>query len=253
MAHATNVTRSARAAAHHRASRDATIQQYTPLVKYVVGRMAVGIPALLDHEDILAYGTIGLIEAVDRYDGSKGVRFETYAITRIRGAILDALRALDRLPRSVRQKARQIDAATTQLQLSLERHPTDAEVAEALGFSLAQYHRALVDSSWVTMSLDRAYDADDEAGRAPLEAAIADPGSDSFVGAVEHRELLAALADAVRALPERELLTVSLYYEEGLTMREIAAVLEISESRVCQLHSRAIGRLRTAMASRSAA
>ncbi|MGH2633189.1 MAG: sigma-70 family RNA polymerase sigma factor, partial [Tepidiformaceae bacterium] len=115
--------------------REAAIKQYAPLVKYVVGRLAIGLPAILDYEDILSYGTIGLIEALDRFDGSKGVKFETYAISRIRGAIIDALRALDRLPRSVRQKAKRLDIVTVDLTAANGREPTDEEVAEGMGMT----------------------------------------------------------------------------------------------------------------------
>src|SRR3990172_7556161 len=118
------------------ADRDAAIQQYAPLVKYVVGRLAIGLPAILDYEDILSYGTIGLIEALDRFDDTKGVKFETYAISRIRGAIIDALRSLDRLPRSVRQKARLIDAIHVSFTLEHGREPTDQEVAQLMGFKI---------------------------------------------------------------------------------------------------------------------
>ena len=115
--------------------RDAAIKQYAPLVKYVVGRLAIGLPAILDYEDILSYGTIGLIEALDRFDGSKGVKFETYAISRIRGAIIDALRALDRLPRSVRQKAKRLEAVTVELTAANGREPTDEELSAGMGMT----------------------------------------------------------------------------------------------------------------------
>ncbi|MGK2964280.1 MAG: sigma-70 family RNA polymerase sigma factor [Tepidiformaceae bacterium] len=232
--------------------RDAMIQQFAPLVKYVVGRMAIGLPAVLDHEDIISYGTIGLIEAVDRFDDSRGVKFETYAITRIRGAIIDALRGLDRLPRSLRQKARAIDAASQELSRDLDRMPTDFEVADALGVSLPEYQKTLVNVSWVTVSLDGMLDQHEDHDGAGMEVAIADPESDKFTGEIEHKELLADLAGAVSALPERELHIVSLYYQEALTMREIAQVLSISESRVCQLHARAVARLRSSLTAKVA-
>src|SRR3990172_1121826 len=130
--------------------RDAAIQQYAPLVKYVVGRLAIGLPAILDYEDILSYGTIGLIEALDRFDDTKGVKFETYAISRIRGAIIDALRSLDRLPRSVRQKAKRLEQTTVSLTVELGREPTDAEIAQVMGMTQQQFNQMLVDSSWVT-------------------------------------------------------------------------------------------------------
>lgn len=224
--------------------RNASIQQYAPLVKYVVGRLAIGLPAILDHEDILSYGTIGLIEALDRFDDSKGVRFETYAISRIRGAIIDALRALDRLPRSVRQKAKRMDAANLVLTAANGRQPTDAEVAEAMSLTLAQYHQALIDCSWVTVSLDGLLDLDENNDRGAPTELPADPNHEDFTGGLEKKELLDALTGAVKGLPEREWLIVSLYYRDEMTMREIAQILQVSESRICQLHARALSRLR---------
>ena len=224
--------------------RDAAIRQYAPLVKYVVGRLAIGLPAILDYEDILSYGTIGLIEALDRYDDSKGVKFETYAISRIRGSIIDALRALDRLPRSVRQKAKKIEQIHVAHLLEHGREPTDEEVAAAMGLSIEQYNSALVDCSWVTVSLDGLLDRDNsDDGSAPTELP-ADPNEEDFTHRLEKRQMIDALTGAVKQLPEREWLIVSLYYRDEMTMKEIAQILEISESRVCQLHGRALSRLR---------
>jgi RNA polymerase sigma factor FliA len=234
------------------ADRDAAIQQYAPLVKYVVGRLAIGLPAILDYEDILSYGTIGLIEALDRYDSSKGVKFETYAISRIRGAIIDALRALDRLPRSVRQKAKKIEQITLELTRDLDREPTEEEIANALGMTLAQYNKALVDSSWVTVSLDGLLERDDD-GEGSSQEVPADPDEEDFTERLEKRQAVEELTDAVKTLPEREWLIISLYYKDEMTMKEIAQILEISESRVCQLHGRAISRLRTRLATQRAA
>ena len=228
--------------------RDAAIRQYAPLVKYVVGRLAIGLPAILDYEDILSYGTIGLIEALDRFDNSKGVKFETYAINRIRGAIIDALRALDRLPRSVRQKARALDKVTQELTGSLGREPTDQEIAAGLGVTREQYNTTLVDSGWVTVSLDGLLDRDENNDGAGPTEMPADPNEEDFTNRLEKRQMLDALAGAVKGLPERELLIVSLYYKDEMTMKEIAQILEISESRVCQLHGRALGRLRARLA-----
>jgi RNA polymerase sigma factor for flagellar operon FliA len=230
------------------ADRDAAIRQYAPLVKYVVGRLAIGLPAILDYEDILSYGTIGLIEALDRYDGSKGVKFETYAISRIRGAIIDALRALDRLPRSVRQKAKKLEAIHVSFTLEHGRDPTDEEVAGLMGLTLDQYNQALIDCSWVTVSLDGLLDRDtNDDGAAPTELP-ADPNEEDFTQRLEKRQMIDALTGAVKSLPEREWLIVSLYYRDEMTMKEIAQILEISESRVCQLHGRALGRLRARLA-----
>lgn len=228
--------------------REAAIKQYAPLVKYVVGRLAIGLPAILDYEDILSYGTIGLIEAFDRYDDSKGVKFETYAISRIRGSIIDALRSLDRLPRSVRQKAKKLEQIHTSYLLEHGREPTDDEVATAMGLTPEQYNQTLVDCSWVTVSLDGLLDRDgNDDGSAPTELP-ADPNEEDFTQRLEKRQLIDALSGAVKQLPEREWLIVSLYYRDEMTMKEIAQILEISESRVCQLHGRALSRLRARMA-----
>ena len=224
--------------------RDATIQQYAPLVKYVVGRLAIGLPAIIDYEDVLSYGTIGLIEALDRFDDSKGVKFESYAISRIRGAIIDALRALDRLPRSVRSKAKLMAAVNLELTAAKGREPSDAEVAHAMGLTLVQYHKTVVDCSWVTVSLDGLLDRDENNDSGGAPELPADPNQEDFTGRLEKKELLDALTGAVKGLPEREWLIVSLYYRDEMTMREIAQILDISESRVCQLHGRALGRLR---------
>ncbi|MBI5948337.1 MAG: FliA/WhiG family RNA polymerase sigma factor [Chloroflexi bacterium] len=228
--------------------RDAAIRQYAPLVKYVVGRLAIGLPAILDYEDILSYGTIGLIEALDRFDDSKGVKFETYAISRIRGAIIDALRSLDRLPRSVRQKARRLEQVTVALTADLGREPTDAELAAGMGMTREVYNQTLIDSSWVTVSLDGLLDRDENSDGAAATELPADPNEEDFTRRMEKRQMLEALTGAVKSLPEREWLIVSLYYRDEMTMKEIAQILDISESRVCQLHGRALGRLRARLA-----
>jgi RNA polymerase sigma factor for flagellar operon FliA len=207
---------------------------------------------MLDYEDILSYGTIGLIEALDRYDGSKGVKFETYAMNRIRGAIIDAFRALDRLPRSVRQKARRFDSAHAALLLELGREPTERELAQALDMTLAQYRQALIDCSWVTVSLDTVHERDDQETGTGFELR-ANPEEENFTRFLERQQTLQSLCDALGVLPEREFLIVSLYYKEGMTLKEIAQVLDVSESRVSQLRERALQRLRTEMGQARAA
>lgn len=227
--------------------RERLILQYAPLVKYVIGRLAMSLPAVLDYEDILSYGTIGLIEAVERFEHDKGVKFETYAISRVRGSIIDALRSLDRLPRSVRQKAREADAAVSRLTHELGRDPSDQEVADALGLPLDRYLHDLVDASWVTVSLDTVGYAEDDG---PAELPVADPDAEDASAGLERQELIGDLTTAIRDLPDREQLILSLYYKDELTMREISKVLGVSESRVCQLHARALARLRGRLASR---
>ena len=230
---------------HDPGVREELILQYAPLVKYVMGRLAISLPTILDYEDILSAGTIGLIEVVERFDAGKGVKFETYAIARVRGAIIDTLRALDRLPRSVRQKAKAAEQAVTSLTNDLHRDPTDQEVADFLDIPIATYLKNVVESSWITISMDAPGSSDEEEG--PGEIAIVDPDQDDITLGIERQELIGELAGAIRELPDREQLILSLYYKDELTMREVSKVLEISESRVCQLHARALTRLRAAM------
>ena len=237
------------------ASRDAALReelilQYAPLVKYVMGRLAISLPAIIDYEDILSFGTIGLIEAVERFDNEKGVKFETYAISRIRGAIIDALRSLDRLPRSVRQKAKDSTEAILQLTTGLGREPTEQEVAESLGLTLETYRRHLVDAAWVTVSLDAMGSSEDDEEGGGGAMGVADPDAEDFSAGIERQELIGDLAATIRELPDREQLILSLYYKDELTMREVSKVLGISESRVCQLHARALSRLRAHVAGR---
>lgn len=231
------------------AVREQLILQYAPLVKYVMGRLAISLPAILDYEDVLSSGTIGLIEAVERFEPTKGVKFETYAISRIRGSIIDTLRALDRLPRSVRQKARVADRAVSKLTIDLGREPTDSEVASELGLTVEQYLKQIVDVSWVTISLDAmGFSGDDDDG--PSDISVADPDVEEVTSGLEREEMIGDLAAAIRELPEREQVILSLYYKDELTMREVSRVLDISESRVCQLHARALSRVRASLARR---
>ncbi len=231
--------------------REAAIQRYQPLIKYAVGRLAPKLPVTMDREDLLSYGLIGLLDAFARFDAGRGVKFETYAITRIRGAIIDALRSQDRLSRTSRQNARRIEQVLCGLTNGLGRLPTRAEMAAALDVRLNDYDAMLREASWATISLDLEFEADDgEAARSvvPPDHTVAD-----FSAGLILHETRSALSRAVAALPERELLIVSLYYDEGLTMKEIAGLLDVSPTRICQLHTRAIARLRERMAQEDAA
>lgn len=225
------------------ALREQLILQYAPLVKYVMGRLAISLPSIIDYEDILSFGTIGLIEAVERFDPEKGVKFETYGISRIRGSIIDALRSLDRLPRSVRQKAKEADHAIITLTHDLGRDPTDAEVAGLLGIPVEAYRKHLVDASWITVSLDASSGGGDDEDDGGV-ITVPDPNEPDITAGIEQKELIGELGEAIRELPDREQLVLALYYKEELTMREVSKVLGISESRVCQLHARALSRLR---------
>ena len=230
--------------------RDTLILQYTPLVKYVLGRIAVTIPDILESEDILSYGTIGLIAAVERFDPAKGVKFETYAIARVRGNIIDELRSLDWIPRSARQRVRQITQAMAELESELRRHPSDEEVAERVGIGVDSYRSTLTHTSVATFSLDRPVEVAEESEPISVGDVIADENSPDPILEAEMRELEDELTGAIEELPERERLLLSLYYHEDLTMKEISHVLEISESRVCQIHARAVLKLRAHLETR---
>lgn len=237
--------------AHFRATgdpeaRERLILQYAPLVKYLIGRMAISLPSTLDSEDLVSYGVVGLIDAVERYDPSRGVKFETYAIPRIRGSILDALRHMDLVPRSARARAKEVQNAMVRLERELGRPPEDEEMARALGLDVPALHRAMEEATCCVVSLDGLLDDldDDDGRRHAQEPADADV---DLSRDLEEQELRQEIAGAIRRLPERERLLITLYYYEELTMKEIAAVLGVTESRVCQLHTRAVMLLRTYM------
>jgi RNA polymerase sigma factor for flagellar operon FliA len=229
--------------------RETLILAYTPLVKYVVDRLAISLPAVLDTDDLISYGIIGLIDAVERFDPDRGFKFETFAIPRIRGTIIDQLRALDWLPRSARQRAKEIERGIQDLRGTLGRMPTDEEVAAHLNMDLDRYHAAVQEAATVTLSLDHVLSTDDDDSPLALADLVEDRQAANLPGQVERNELLGALIRAIEELPERDRLVIALYYHEELTMKEISRVLEISESRVCQLHARAVLKLRAALAS----
>lgn len=223
------------------------VMQYAPLVRRVARSLPLEIPGLLEFEDAVGYGTCGLVEAVRRYDPSKGTNFHAYAVQRIRGAMIDAFRRMDRLSRTMRQKARDVQRAQSELEMQLGRTPTEAEAAEHLGINIGQFREAVSNSRWVTVSLDRLLEKDDDGDSFPAaEMPTADEDID-FTRSFEERELHEDLARSVQGLPERERLVVALYYVEKLTMKDIAAVLSVSETRVSQLHAQAVKRLRRAL------
>lgn len=224
--------------------RESLILQYRPLVKYVIGRMAVSLPGLLNHEDLLSYGTIGLIQAVDRFDPWQGVKFETYAIRRIRGSILDSIRTLHPLSRDANRRARDIEHAYDALILLLERMPEDREVAEHLGLTLAQFHTVLIKASATMVSLDMPLADIGEGDRVALIDQIADEGAVDLADQVDELELRREVIRALERLQERDRLVISLYYYDELTLREISEVVGVSTSRVSQLHAAAIFKLR---------
>jgi RNA polymerase sigma factor for flagellar operon FliA len=220
---------------------------YSPLVKYVAGRMSSGLPAHVDEADLISYGLGGLIFAIERFDLTREIKFETYAITRIRGAIIDELRSLDWVPRSVRARAREIERVNMKLESRLQRAPTDEEMAAELKVDVAEFHEALLQISNSTIvALDELWNVSDSSGdQVSLLDTIPDHGAPDPEAVVDQGELRDRIADAIAALPEREKLVIALYYYENLTLREIGEVLGVTESRVSQLHTKAVLRLRS--------
>jgi RNA polymerase sigma factor FliA len=233
-----------------KAIRDRLILTYAPLVKYVAGRVGSGLPAHVDEEDLVSYGLLGLMGAIDRFDPSRDIKFETFAIARIKGAIIDELRSLDWVPRSVRSRARDIERAMAELERVLHRAPTDAEVAEKLGMTEEELDDTLTDISRSSIAaLDELWTISGSSGdQVSLIDTIEDTSGPDPQGALAQTELREALGDAIARLPEREKLVVTLYYYEELTLREIGDVLGVTESRVSQLHTKAILRLKARLA-----
>jgi len=206
---------------HDKGVRDRLILTYAPLVKYVAGRLGSGLPAHVDESDLVSYGLLGLISAIERYDPERDIKFETYAMARIKGAIIDELRALDWVPRSVRSRAREIESLTDISRSSIA-------------------------------ALDELWSGSGEGDQVSLLDTIEDTSGPRPAEALDETELREALADAIARLPEREKLVVTLYYYEELTLREIGEVLGVTESRVSQLHTKAVLRLKARLAGAAA-
>ena len=229
-----------------RAVRDRLILTYAPLVKFVAGRLGSGLPAHVDEGDLVSYGLLGLIGAIERYDPDREIKFETYAIARIKGAIIDELRALDWVPRSVRARARDIERAIAELEKKLHRAPTDEELAEKLKITEDDLQESLLQiSNSSILALEELWMTPDASGdRVSLLDTIEDTQGPEPQSALAQTEMREALGESIARLPEREKLVVTLYYYEELTLREIGEVLGVTESRVSQLHTKAILRLK---------
>ncbi len=222
--------------------RNILIEQYLPLVRYIAERILIKLPQNVEVEDLYSAGIFGLMDAIDGYDLERGVKFETYCTTRIRGAILDSLRALDWVPRIVRNKAHRIDATWRELEVELGRTPTDLEMAERLELSLDEYEAMIREASAVTMVSLTEQSADDSDSKSLRKIDILE---DKRGVLPEDEVLKKEITEFItKYLSRKERLIVVLYYFEDLTMREIGAALDLSESRVCQLHSRIVVRLR---------
>ena len=227
------------------ALRDAFIRQYMPLVKYVAGKVSVGMPGSVAFEALVGFGQFGLLDAIEKYDPSKNVKFKTYAVTRIRGAIFDELRQIDWVPRSVRQKSREIEDAINTLESRLGRTASDAEIAESLGVSEDDYHRIIMKVSGTSvLSLNDVWHNGDDAANTSIGDSIESPSSMNPDAIVEREEIKKVIVQAINELPEKEKMVIVLYYHEDLTFKEIGQVLNVSESRISQLHTKANLRMR---------
>jgi len=226
------------------AARDHLIVHYSPLVKFVAGRVGAGLPSSVDSGDLISSGVFGLIDAIERFDLEQGVQFETFAVPRIRGAIYDGLRQLDWVPRSVRSRARNVEKSFSELEHELGRAPSDDELAEHLRIAPTELSKWLSAIASTTIGpLDRAI----AAGAEPMAPDNAVSGSPSAV--VEDRELSHLMREQIKKLPDREKLVLSLYYDEGLTLSEIGEVLGVTESRVSQIHTKSVLHLRARLGS----
>ena len=227
-------------------NREEVIVKYSPMIKYVANRIAMRLPPHIEVDDLISVGVLGLMDAISKYDSTRGAKFKTYAEFRVRGAILDELRSMDWVPRSIRQKASQVDKVVVALQSKLRRQPEDEEVAKEMGLSLDQFHNTLNETKSIPIfsleDLGIAKESGEQQSLLDCLAGKADADPQTQIRLVELKEII---AKAIDALPEKERLMVSLYYYEELTMKEIGAVLDITESRVSQIHSKAVYRLRT--------
>jgi RNA polymerase sigma factor for flagellar operon FliA len=228
-------------------ARERLVIAYSPLVKYVAGRMASGLPAHVEESDLISYGLVGLISAIQRFEPERDIKFETYAITRIKGAIIDELRSLDWVPRSVRARAREIERTNSKLEHRLQRAPTDEEMAAELQLTVDDFQDALLQiSNSSVAALDELWTVSDASGdQVSLLDTLQDPDALDPALVMDATDLKDRVSDAIARLPEREKLVVALYYYENLTLREIGEVLGVTESRVSQLHTKAVLRLRS--------
>jgi RNA polymerase sigma factor for flagellar operon FliA len=225
--------------------RDRMVRQYAPLVKYVAGKVAVGMPQNVEFDDLVGYGVFGLFDAIEKFDPDKHVKFKTYAVTRIRGAIFDELRAIDWVPRSVRQKSREIEDAIRRLEASLGRAASDAEIAKEMNMTDKEFEKTMLRVSGTSiLSLNDVWYTGEDNDKVSIADSIESPDNFNPDNIVEKEEVKRVIIQSIQELPEKEKTVLVLYYYEDLTLKEIGKVLEVTESRVSQLHTKAIMRLR---------
>jgi RNA polymerase sigma factor for flagellar operon FliA len=230
-------------------ARERLVVAYSPMVKFVAGRLGAGLPSHVDDADLISYGLMGLIGSIERFEPERGIKFETFAMTRIRGAIIDELRSLDWVPRSVRSRAREIEAAQAKLEHELQRAPSEAELAKRLEISEEELQTSLLEiANSSVYALDELWTVSDSSGdQVSLLDTISDPRAEDPQESLASSEIKDRLTEAIASLPEREQLVVALYYYENLTLREIGEVLGVTESRVSQLHTKAVMRLKSGL------
>jgi len=227
------------------AIREAFIRQYAPLVKYVAGKIAAGMPNSVEFDDLVGFGVFGLLDAIDKFDPEKHVKFKTYAVTRIRGAIFDELRSIDWVPRSVRQKTKEIEDTILHLEAQLGRTASDAEIAKAMNMSESEFMQTMLKiSGTAILSLNDVWYSGEETDKISIGESIEAPSSLNPDVIVEKDEVKRVIMSAINELPDKEKKVLVLYYYEDLTLKEIGQVLEVTESRVSQLHTKAILRRR---------
>jgi RNA polymerase sigma factor for flagellar operon FliA len=233
-------------------AKDKLLVEYAHLVKYITNRLAINLPKSVDRNDLTSAGVLGLIKAVETFEPDRGFKFETYAGHKIRGAILDELRALDWVPRSVRQKSRELQKVFAKLENELGRAPYDDEVCESMNITIQEYEEMLAEVTPTTIiSLEEAMpDRNSDSKELRIIDTIEDPGSENPLKELGFAEVKEILKDAIMNLPEKEKLVVALYHYEELTLKEIGVVLDITESRVSQIHSKAILKLRSKLLQR---
>jgi RNA polymerase sigma factor for flagellar operon FliA len=235
-------------------ARERLVVAYSPLVKFIAGRMASGLPSHVEESDLISYGLLGLIGAIERFDPDREIKFETFAVARVKGAIIDELRSLDWVPRSVRARARDVEKAHAELEAKLQRAPTDEKMAEKLHMEVEEFNDSLLEiANSSVLALDDLWtfaDPEGSGGQISVLDTIHDPNAVDPESEAAASELKDRLADAIESLPERERLVVALYYYENLTLREIGEVLGVTESRVSQLHTKAVLALRSRFATR---
>lgn len=225
--------------------RDYFVLKYAPLVKYVAGKISIGMPQSIEFDDLVSYGVFGLIDAINKFDFNRGIKFKTYAMTRIRGAIFDELRSIDWIPRSIRQKAKQIEQVISELENKLGRTVEDDEIAQELGISNEEFQSLLNKLSGTSMlSLNDIWYLGDDSDELSILETLEAPETMNPDVMIEKEEIRDYIIDAIKKLPDKEKKVIVLYYYEDLTLKEIGEVLEVTESRVSQLHTKAIMRLR---------